>query len=64
MLTTLTCLTAAALTGGCLSGPLGTGADEMKPADITPKLVKLKELIAAIQAHKGKIVVVDFWADF
>jgi thiol:disulfide interchange protein len=39
-------------------------ADEPKPAATDPKLVKLAELDAAIAAHKGKIVVVDFWADF
>ena len=27
------------------------------------KNVKLNELIAAIKAEKGKVVVVDFWAD-
>ncbi len=31
--------------------------------DTTPKLVKFNELIDAIKQHKGKVVVVDLWAD-
>jgi hypothetical protein len=45
---------AAGLSGACAR------ADDK---DTTPKLVKLNELIAAIKEHKGKVVVVDFWAD-
>jgi hypothetical protein len=31
--------------------------------EVQPKVVKLKDLIAAIKAQKGKVVVVDFWSD-
>jgi hypothetical protein len=62
MLSTFTRVGAAVLAAGVLS--LSLAADDPKPAGTDAKLVKLKDLIAAIQAHKGKIVVVDFWADF
>lgn len=29
-----------------------------------PKIVKFPELVQAIQAHKGRVVVVDFWANY
>jgi hypothetical protein len=47
---------------------LFTGAILLSPAvlcaaETDPKVVKLPELINAIKAHKGKVVVIDFWAD-
>lgn len=30
----------------------------------SPKVVKFPELIQAIQAHRGRVVVVDFWANY
>jgi len=35
----------------------------LRAAETDPKVVKLPELINAIKAHKGKVVVIDFWAD-
>ncbi len=34
-------------------------AAEIKPA----KIVKFDDLVRAVKAHKGKVVVVDFWDD-
>jgi hypothetical protein len=34
-----------------------------KPAT-PPKVVKFPELVQAIQAHRGRVVVVDFWANY
>jgi thiol:disulfide interchange protein len=31
---------------------------------ISVQTVKFPELVKAIQAHRGKVVVVDFWADY
>jgi hypothetical protein len=33
------------------------------PKAVQPKIVKIDGLIAAIKEQKGKVVVVDFWAD-
>jgi len=33
------------------------------PKEVQPKVVKIDGLIAAIKEQKGKVVVVDFWAD-
>lgn len=45
--------------------PWSLARPQDKPAakDTTPRVVTLKELIAAIKEQKGKVVVVDFWAD-
>ncbi|MCS7167383.1 MAG: hypothetical protein RMI91_07110 [Gemmatales bacterium] len=37
-------------------------AQEQAPA--APKRVKFPELVKAIQAHRGRVVVVDFWANY
>lgn len=29
-----------------------------------PKLITFPDLVQAIQAHKGRVVVVDFWANY
>jgi len=34
------------------------------PADVSLKVIKYAELGDVIRSHKGKVVVVDFWADF
>lgn len=34
------------------------------PAEVTLKVVKYADLGDIIRSHKGKVVVVDFWADF
>jgi hypothetical protein len=54
---------AAALLAAALLGAHACGQDKDVAKDTTPKLVKFSELIEAIKAHKGKVVVVDFWAD-
>jgi hypothetical protein len=33
------------------------------PKEVKPAVVKIDGLIAAIKEQKGKVVVVDFWAD-
>lgn len=35
-----------------------------KPDETAPKVVTFKQLVAALKEHKGKLVVVDFWADY
>ena len=47
---------AAALAGGPASA-------QEAAKETTPKLVKFDQLIAALKDAKGKVVVVDFWAD-
>lgn len=45
---------------------LGIGAiakDNDAPKDTAPKVVKFTQLIDTIKEHKGKVVVVDAWAD-
>lgn len=38
-------------------------ADKDAAVSTTPKVVKLDQLINAIKDQKGKVVVVDLWAD-
>ncbi|MBN9520505.1 redoxin family protein [bacterium] len=48
-----------------LVGLLGYGATAQNPAakaEVTQKEVRADELVAAVKAHKDKVVVVDFWA--
>lgn len=47
------------LLGGLLLAPDDSASKAVAPA----KIVKFDELVKALAAHKGKIVVVDFWAD-
>ncbi|HEY8503345.1 MAG TPA: TlpA disulfide reductase family protein [Gemmataceae bacterium] len=42
----------------------GPAAAQEKKGDVTLKVGKVKDLLAEIGRHKGKVVVVDFWADF
>jgi hypothetical protein len=55
---------------GLITGLLGIQAcgaqkdAEAAPEVAAPKTVKLKELIQTIQGVKGKVAVVDFWADY
>ncbi len=48
---------------GLLAVMLSAGLADAADNDTKPKVVKLTDLMKAIQAHKGKVVVVDLWAD-
>lgn len=43
---------------------LARGQESSPAAAVELKSVKLKELIAAIKSQKGKVVVLDVWAEF
>jgi calcineurin-like phosphoesterase len=52
--------TSVLLTASFLLGAIGLFAAD----ETDPKFTTMKDLIAAIKAHQGKVVVVDFWADY
>ena len=54
MVALMSCLVALASVGPTLRAA---------ETDTTPKVVKIPALIEAIKQHKGKVVVVDCWAD-
>jgi thiol:disulfide interchange protein len=54
-------MAAALFTAGVLG--LHAPAAEKETKEVQPKIVKLDELKKAITDQKGKVVVVDFWAD-
>ena len=41
----------------------GPSAPQAADVDTAPKVVKVPGLIEAIKQHKGKVIVVDCWAD-
>ncbi len=58
--------TYAAVLGACLFTACSKPTSKVSSADAAIELttVKYDALKAAIQAHKGKIVVLDVWGDF
>src|SRR5262249_55570864 len=58
----------AALAGGCSDASSPAAAKNLPPAarndhtPITVQVVKNKEFLKALEAHRGKVVLVDFWA--
>jgi hypothetical protein len=50
-----------ALAAGCSSGP--SGGDKTETPEVKLQVVKLKEFEKALEAHRGKVVLVDIWAD-
>jgi uncharacterized protein (DUF362 family) len=52
-------LTLLTSTEALLSAPRLPAAD----AETAPKVIKIPALIEAIKQHKGKVVIVDCWAD-
>jgi hypothetical protein len=52
-----------AFTMGVLTLGPGRPGLQASDTDTAPKVVKIPALIEAIKQHKGKVVVVDCWAD-
>lgn len=62
-----TILAAGLIAAGCGPGaaPPGTSPPKTPPAlAVTLTVVKMPELLAAIEYQKGKIVVLDMWATY
>jgi len=59
-----TVIVSLGLAGVLLAFGCGTQPQEGKPAEVKLVTVKLKELNKALEEQRGKVVLLDVWAEF